>query len=297
MELGKRIFGSYDNKTIMLIGAGKMSELSAKHLYSNGAHKVIVVNRTLERAQELADKFNGIACPMDRMFDYLPDVDVIISSTGAKELVLTHGMIQHVIQKRKSRPLFMIDIAVPRDIDPAISELPGVFLYDIDDLQLIVDHNLEERRKEAVKIEEMITLELAAFEQWKKTLAVSPVIQALQTKANAIHENTLDNLLNRLPELSDHERKLIRKLTKSMMNQMLRDPILKIKEMSVERKGDEALELFFTQVFALEDQLAEQERKEEARKAQRTAEKEIDAGWNTDKPAGGRLNPVPEILI
>ncbi len=244
MELGKRIFGSYDNKTIMLIGAGKMSELSAKHLYSNGAHKVIVVNRTLERAQELADKFNGIACPMDRMFDYLPDVDVIISSTGAKELVLTHGMIQHVIQKRKSRPLFMIDIAVPRDIDPAISELPGVFLYDIDDLQLIVDHNLEERRKEAVKIEEMITLELAAFEQWKKTLAVSPVIQALQTKANAIHENTLDNLLNRLPELSDHERKLIRKLTKSMMNQMLRDPILKIKEMSVERKGDEALELF-----------------------------------------------------
>lgn len=254
VELGKRIFGMYAGKTVMIIGAGKMSELTVKHLYANGASKVIVVNRTYERAVELAEKFNGIACSSEQMLERLAEVDIVISSTGAPGYVLTYDELQPILQKRKSRPLFMMDIAVPRDLDPAISGLPNVFLYDIDDLEAIVTTSLQERRKEAAKIEDMIQAELLVFEQWIKTLGVSPVIQALQSKANLVHEETMGSLLKKLPSLDEREIKIIRKLTKSMVNQMLRDPILRVKEMAGERRGDEALELF-TKLFALEDML------------------------------------------
>jgi glutamyl-tRNA reductase len=259
VELGKRIFGTYTGKTVMIIGAGKMSELTVKHLYANGAGKVIVVNRTYERAVELAEKFNGIPCTIDDMLIRLAEVDIVISSTGAPGYVLTPEQLQPILQKRKSRPLFMMDIAVPRDLDPRISDLSNVFLYDIDDLEAIVANHLQERRKEAVKIEEMIKIEMELFEQWTQTLGVSPVIQALQTKANLVHEETMDSLLKKLPDLEDREIKLIRKLTKSMVNQMLRDPILRVKEMAGERRGDEAVDLF-TKLFALEETLDEQEK-------------------------------------
>ncbi|OXM86879.1 glutamyl-tRNA reductase [Paenibacillus rigui] len=263
VELGKRIFGSYDHKKVLIVGAGKMSELTVKHLYANGADKVIVVNRTLSRAQELAGKFQGVASSMDKLLDHLAEADIVISSTGAADLVLNREQVAHVLQKRRSRPLFMIDIAVPRDLDPAIGELPNVFLYDIDNLQSIVNNHLQERRKAAVVIEEMIEAEMDVFAQWTKTLGVSPLIQALQAKANTVHEETMDSLMKKLPDLDERELKVIRKLTKSIVNQMLRDPVVRIKEMAAERHGDEALE-YFTKIFALEDQLAEQERKEQA---------------------------------
>lgn len=269
VELGKRIFGSYDHKKVLIIGAGKMSELTVKHLYANGADKVIVVNRTLSRAQELAGKFQGVASSMDKLLEHLAEVDIVISSTGAADLVLNREQVAGVLQKRRSRPLFMIDIAVPRDLDPAIGELPNVFLYDIDNLQSIVNNHLQERRKAAVVIEKMIEGEMDSFAQWTKTLGVTPLIQALQSKANHIHEETMDSLMKKLPDLDERELKVIRKLTKSIVNQMLRDPVIRIKEMAAERHGDEALE-YFTKIFALEDQLAEQERKE--RTAQHVAD-------------------------
>lgn len=262
VELGKRIFGSYDRKKVLIIGAGKMSELTVKHLYANGADQVIVVNRTFSRAQELAEKFNGIPSTMDKLMKHLEEVDIVISSTGAKELVITKDQLSLVLQKRRSRPLFMIDIAVPRDLDPLLGELPNVFLYDIDNLHSIVNNHLLERQKAAVEIEQMIRLELESFEQWTKTLGVRPVIQALQAKANSVHEETMDSLMKKLPELDERERKVIYKLTKSIVNQMLRDPIIRIKEMAAERNGDEALD-YFTQIFALEQQIAEQKRAEE----------------------------------
>lgn len=267
VELGKRIFGSYERKKVLIIGAGKMSELTVKHLYANGADKVIVVNRTLSRARELADKFSGVASTMDRLMAHLEEADIVISSTGASGYVLTAGQVSSILQRRRSRPLFMIDIAVPRDLDPRLGEMPNVFLYDIDNLQSIVNSHLEERRKAAVQIEEMIGMEIAAFEQWTKTLGVSPVIQALQTKAASIHEETMDSLLKKLPELDERELKVIRKLTKSIVNQILRDPIVRIKEMAAERHGDDALEMF-TKIFALEEQLAEQKRMEQAAQKQ-----------------------------
>lgn len=263
VELGKRIFGSYAHKKVLIIGAGKMSELTVKHLYANGADKVTVVNRTLSRAQELADKFRGVASTMDRLMAHLEEADIVISSTGAAGYVLTAEQVSCILQRRRSRPLFMIDIAVPRDLDPRLGEMPNVFLYDIDNLQSLVNSHLEERRKAAVQIEKMIREEMAAFEQWTKTLGVSPVIQALQTKAASIHEETMDSLMKKLPDLDEHELKVIRKLTKSIVNQMLRDPIVRIKEMAAERHGDDALDMF-TKIFALEEPLAEQKRVEQA---------------------------------
>ncbi|MBO9609734.1 MAG: glutamyl-tRNA reductase [Paenibacillaceae bacterium] len=257
VELGRRIFGSFEGKTVLLVGAGKMSELTAKHLHSGGTSRVLVANRTTVRAEELAGKFGGKAIPYERLLEGVAEADIVISSTGATEYVLKKEQVASALQKRKSRPLFMIDIAVPRDIEPGISELSNVFLYDIDDLETIVAGNLEQRRSEAVVIESMIDAELASFAQWVKTLGVSPVIQALQAKSALIHEETMDSLLNKLPDLDERQVKVIRKLTKSIVNQMLRDPILRIKELSAERRGDEAIEMF-TKLFALEDALAEQ---------------------------------------
>lgn len=258
IELGKRIFGHFTDKNVLIIGAGKMSELTVKHLNASGANRVYVANRTYQRAEELARKFDGVACPLERIPDILNEVDIVISSTGAAEFVLTKEQIERVMIQRKSRSLFMIDIAVPRNFDPKISELPNVFLFDIDDLEGIVESNLEQRRKEAAKIDEMIQAEMLSFHQWYKTLGVSPVIRALQDKSAMIHEETMGSLLKKLPDLDEREIKVIRKLTKSIVNQMLHDPILRIKEMAAERHGDQAIDLF-TQIFALEERVAEQE--------------------------------------
>ncbi len=254
VELGKRIFGTFQGKSVLIVGAGKMSELTLKHLKANGAAKVMVANRTLARAEELAGKVGGIAVPMDRLTSVLPEIDVVISSTGASSYVLSASDVRPVLEGRTSKPLFMIDIAVPRDLDPDLAELANVFLYDIDDLEGIVESNLEQRRKESAKIETMIAAEMSAFELWYKLLGVSPVIRALQEKAADIHEETMISLLNKLPDLDERERKVIGKLTKSMMNQLMHDPILRIKELAAERGGEEAVQLF-ADLFGLEQRL------------------------------------------
>ncbi|KOY13876.1 glutamyl-tRNA reductase [Paenibacillus xylanivorans] len=252
VELGKRIFGMFTDKKVLILGAGKMSELTVKHLYTNGASEVIVANRTLARAEELAAKFRGTPCTMEQALERLNEVDIVISSTGAERYVLDATVVRESMKRRQSRPLFLIDIAVPRDIDPAIGELSNVFLYDIDDLEGIVESNLEMRKVEAAKIEKMIELEMEDYYQWLKTLGVRPVIRALQEKGASIHEETMDSLFNKLPELDEHQRKVIRRLTKSIVNQMTTDPINRIKEMAGTKHGDEALRMF-TQIFALED--------------------------------------------
>ncbi|MFD0962312.1 glutamyl-tRNA reductase [Paenibacillus chungangensis] len=258
VELGKQIFGQFAKKTVMIIGAGETGELTAKHLYANGADRVIVVNRTFDRAMQLADKFNGIPCSMEEVRHKLHEVDIIISSTGSQGYVLARDNVAEAMRQRKSKPLFMIDIAVPRDIDPSIASIENVFLYDIDDLEGIVQSNLEMRRQEAAKIEAMISEEMELFQQWYRTLGVVPLIRALQTKAEDIHKETMASLTNKLPALEEHELKVIRKLTKSMVSQMMHDPILRIKEAAGERRAEEAMDMF-VKLFALEGQLLEQQ--------------------------------------
>ncbi|GGA36430.1 glutamyl-tRNA reductase [Paenibacillus physcomitrellae] len=260
VELGKRIFGSFSGKKVLILGAGKMSELTVKHLYANGADEVIVANRTIARAEELASKFKGTPCTLEQAAGRLADVDIVISSTGSDSYVLESPQVSAVMKKRPSRPLFMIDIAVPRDLDPQISDVSNVFLYDIDDLEGIVESNLEMRRTEAAKIEVMIGQEMDAFALWLQTLGVKPVIRALQQKATTIHEDTLQSLFNKLPELDEHQRTVIRRLTRSIVNQMMSDPINRIKEMAAEKNGSDALDMF-SQIFALEDQLLEDGKK------------------------------------
>ncbi|MEE4563403.1 glutamyl-tRNA reductase [Paenibacillus polymyxa] len=254
VELGKRIFGMFTDKKVLILGAGKMSELTVKHLYSGGAAEVIVANRTLSRAEDLASKFNGTPVTMEEGINRLADVDIVISSTGAQGYILDRNRVEASMKRRQSRPLFMIDIAVPRDLDPAISELQNVFLYDIDDLEGIVESNLEMRRTEAAKIEHMIEDELSEFYQWLKTMGVRPVIRALQEKSESIHQDTLESLYNKLPELDERQRKVISRLTKSMLNQMMHDPINRVKELAVQKQGNEALDMF-SHIFALEDRL------------------------------------------
>lgn len=278
VELGKRIFGHFGKKTVMVIGAGETGELTAKHLYANGAERVIVVNRTFERAAQLADKFNGVPCSMEEAYRKLHEADIIISSTGAEGYVITRSHMLAAMERRKSKPLFMIDIAVPRDLDPGIASIENVFLYDIDDLEGIVESNLEQRRREAAKIETMIAQEMELFAQWYRTLGVVPLIRALQTKASDIHEETMASLRNKLPDLDEHEMKVIRKLTKSIMNQMMQDPILRIKEMAGEKKAEEAMDMF-VKLFALEEQLASQ-----AAEPERNPEPAAEAAAKTAQP-------------
>jgi glutamyl-tRNA reductase len=256
VELGKRIFGRFDDKKVMIVGAGKMSELTAQHLHANGAKEVFVVNRTLEKAAELASKFQGIAMTLEQALERLSEMDIVISSTGAERFVITRRHIEGAMLSRKKKPLFLIDIAVPRDIEPSSGDMPNVFLYDIDDLEGIVETNLAKRRKEAEIIEEMIELEQEAYRQWYATLGVSPLIRALQEKAASIHDSTLESLTRKLPELDERQMKVIRKLTKSIVNQIIHDPILRIKELSAEKRSDEAMKLF-VQLFALEDEVAQ----------------------------------------
>jgi len=252
VELGKRIFGRFDNKRVMILGAGKMSELTAKHLSANGAKEVWVVNRTLERARELAAKFDGKAMEMNEALDRLHEADIVISSTGADRFVLTRKTVERAMEKRKKKPLFLIDIAVPRDIEPSCEEMANVYLYDIDDLEGIVETNLAKRQKEAAIIERMIAEEENEYLHWYATLGVTPLIRGLQEKTAAIHQATFESLLRKLPELDDRQIKVIRKLTKSMLNQVIHDPILRIKDMSADKRGEAAMNLF-VQLFDLEE--------------------------------------------
>ncbi|WP_188622598.1 glutamyl-tRNA reductase [Caldalkalibacillus thermarum] len=273
VELSRKIYGHLNRKTALIIGAGKMSELTAKHLADNGVTDILVANRTLERAEGLAAKFGGRVLAFDQLGDALCEADIIISSTGAKGYILTRQDVEAAMERRPARPLFMIDIAVPRDLDPAINDIENVFLYDIDDLNGIVEANLREREKEAEKVQVMIQAEMEAFKQWVATLGVVPLITALRQKATAIQEEAMRRIENKLPDLTEEELRVIRKHTKSIINQMMHDPIVRLKEMAAEADAKRSLELF-TKIFALEDELEEQEKIEQARKLAENLDKQ-----------------------
>ncbi|WP_040228977.1 glutamyl-tRNA reductase [Bhargavaea cecembensis] len=268
VELGKKIFGTLEKKHVVILGAGKMGELAIKNLHGSGAGKVTVLNRTFSKAQAMAEEFNGTAKPMDELQCTLLEADILISSTGAKDYVIDLELMQFVEKLRKGKPLFMVDIAVPRDLDPRIGDLPNVFLYDIDDLQGIVEANLAERRRAADEIMGMIASELDAFNDWVATLGVVPVISALRKKALAIQAETMDSILNKIPDLDDRERKVLSKHTKSIINQMLKEPILQAKEIAGSPNAARELELF-QKIFGIEEAVAD----EKANAAEREREK------------------------
>lgn len=251
VELAKKIFESLDQKTVLIIGAGKMSELTAKHLNANGATNVIVCNRTYERAKELADKFHGKAMDMNSLDLALREADIVVSSTGAEGYVVTKAQVQATMKKRRHRPMFLIDIAVPRDLDPAMSGVDNVFLYDIDDLEGVIRVNMEERAKEAEKVGVIIDEELVAFRQWLNAQEASPLIQALRSKAMNMQAELMQNLSNKVPNLTEKELHTVNKLTTAMINQLIHKPITEVKEMAAEHEAALYLDAF-KRIFGLE---------------------------------------------
>lgn len=217
VELGKKIFGELTDCHVLILGAGKMGELALQNLYGSGARKVTVMNRTLSKAEVMAEKYMGHAKSLSELQCALLEADILISSTGASEYVITKEMMTKVEKMRSGRPLFMVDIAVPRDIDPAIDELEGSFLYDIDDLQGVVEANRAERLKEAEKIQFMIEEEIVLFKTWLSTLGVVPLISALRDKALAIQSETMVSLERKIPNLSDREKKSLVSIRKVLL--------------------------------------------------------------------------------
>ncbi|MFD2046236.1 glutamyl-tRNA reductase [Ornithinibacillus salinisoli] len=254
VELAKKIFGNLSEKHVVILGAGKMGELAAKNLQGSGATKITVINRTYSKAQELAAKFEATAEQLDKLQDVLLTADILISSTGSDQVVLSKEVLTPIQKERKGKALFLVDIAVPRDLDPAISTLDNVFLYDIDDLQHIVDKNLQERKKAAEKIELMLEEEIVIFNEWLKTLGVVPVISALRQKALSIQSETMKSIERKMPDLTEREKKVLNKHTKSIINQLLKEPITQAKELAASDRAEDALELFIG-IFGIEEEV------------------------------------------
>ena len=260
VKLAKKIFGSIDDKHVVVYGAGEMGELALKNLHGAGVNKITIVNRTIERAEEMARFFKANTARVDELPKVLQDADILISSTAAREPVLTKEDIAPIQKLRKGKPLFLVDIAVPRDLHPNISELDSVFLYDIDDLQDIVDQNLATREEIAEEIEEDLYGEIDEFKDWVTTLGVVPVIRALREKALAIQSETYASILRKIPDLTEREQKVIRKHTKSIINQMLKEPIIQAKEMAGKQNAPELLSLF-VDIFGIDEQVKEEVQK------------------------------------
>ena len=257
VELAKRIFANVKKSRVLVIGAGEMAEESLLNLTSNGIEDVVVLNRSLEKAEELAARFNGRAENLHALESELKEADIVISSTSSPDYVIKKDMIDEVNKTRGTSPLILIDIALPRDIDPAIDSSGNVYMYNVDDLQGLVDANLASREEEAEKIMAMIDGTTAEFEEWLNVQGVVPVIQAMRTKSLNIHDETLDSLERKLPDMSDRERTVISKHMKSIINQMLRDPIIFTKEIAGDKKRDEKLEDIMA-MFHIEEEVEAQ---------------------------------------
>ncbi len=230
VELARKIFDSLENKTVMLIGAGEMCELAAKHFINNGVSNVLVTNRTFSRAENLAEEFNGTAVSFENFQEQLHRADIVLSSTGAPDYVLGAKKLKAVCKLRRYKPMFLIDIAVPRDIDPAANKLDGIYLYDVDDLQGVVQANLKERKKEAAKAEVIIEAEVKQFCTWLSTLEVTPTIVALRQKIEQIRQAELKKTLSGLKGLDDKQRRAIESMSSAIINKILHQPTQVLKQ-------------------------------------------------------------------
>ncbi len=229
VELANKIFSDLGKRSVMLIGAGEMAELAVEHLISNGVQTIIVANRTFENAVSLAERFNGQAVKIEEMETFLADVDIIISSTGATGFVLTKPQVKKAMGQRKHRPLFFIDIAVPRDLDPAINRISNAYLYDIDDLQNLVNDNLDERQQEALKGERLVEEAVIKFRWWLNSLSVVPTIKDIKQKLEHIADAETDKTLSKLDSLSPEEADAVKRMTRAIARKIMHDPILFLK--------------------------------------------------------------------
>ncbi len=259
VQLAKKIFGNLSDKNVLLIGAGEMAELAAEHLVGQGVGSVTVANRTLARAITLAKRFKGTAVAMEELIGQLKQVDIIISSTGATEIILHKEEVKSVMRARMNRPLFFIDIAVPRDLDPQLNDLENVYLYDIDDLSNVVQINKSERDKEAVKAARIVDEETLKFERWFNGLAVTPTIQALKQKIDDIGEVELAKTLARMPDMTESDRESMVRMITAITTKVLHDPLMYLKSESCAGRDNSDLKVTAVrEIFGLANKKDEQ---------------------------------------
>ncbi|MGS0764141.1 glutamyl-tRNA reductase [Syntrophomonas curvata] len=237
VELARQILGDLQGKTVMVIGAGEMSELTTQCLMENGIRTVIVSNRSYDKALAMASAFNGRAVRFDLLASELNEADIVISCTAASHYVVREDNCRPVLQARQGRKIIMIDIAVPRDIDPGLKDIDGVFMYDIDDLQNVVDANHLEKQKSIRQAERIIAAEISGFNQWLDSLYVVPVIKALKARGEDIKQKELRRAFNRLGKISEQEERVISSMANTIINQLLHSPMINLKEMAGSSQG------------------------------------------------------------
>lgn len=252
VELAKKIFGTLAGKKILIIGAGEMAELTGQHLIGNGAEEIAVVNRTVLQAAALAEKFHGKAMGLEALDEVLCDVDIVISSTGAPSYIVTGDMVRRCLRKRKNRLLFLVDIAVPRDIDPAADSIDNVYLYNIDHLQDIVDENMKNRRREALKAEQIVQEEVTHYASWLKELEAVPTIVSLRGKAESIVRIEMEKASGWMENLENTDREKVEALVNGIVKKMLHAPVTVMKEESAEFASQDIVAAA-RQLFRLDD--------------------------------------------
>jgi len=250
VELARKIFGGLEGKSVLLVGAGEMGELAARHLVDQGSLPVYVTNRTRSRAEELARALAGTAVPFDQLDASMESVDIVITSTAAPEPIIRAAEVQRAMHARRSRPLFFIDIAVPRNVEAAVNGLPNVFCYDVDDLRGVVESNLRERQREAQRAEALVQREVERFAERLKDLEVVPTIVSLREKLEAVRRAEVDRALARLPNADAETRRIIEALSKAIINKVLHAPTVKLRDSSRQGLGPRWIELI-SELFGL----------------------------------------------
>jgi glutamyl-tRNA reductase len=243
VELARKIFGDLRGCNVLLVGAGKMSELAAKHLVRNGARATVLGGRRFERAEQLAASLGGRAMPFESLREELGRADIVISGTGAPGVIIHREDVVAACAARHRRPLFLIDIAVPRDVDPSVRSLEGVFLYDVDDLRSVAEANLRERRKQAAAAEALVEREAREFLDWQRSLDVVPLLVELRRRGEEIRAAEVEKVRNRLGALSPEQEEALQAATTAIVNKLLHQPTVQLKEVSRNGHASEHLAL------------------------------------------------------
>ncbi|HXX75948.1 MAG TPA: glutamyl-tRNA reductase [Nitrospiraceae bacterium] len=229
VELARKIFSDLSGKTVLLVGAGEMAKLAARHFVANGVRHVRVTTRSPHHALELADKFNGTAVPFEQFGEDMASADIVLVSTGAAHYLIGSDDVQRAVKQRMNRPMFLIDISVPRNIDPSVRHVDNAFLFDIDDLKLRVEQNMEDRLREAEKAEQMVSEEVKVLRQWFQSLEVTPTIVALKNRVDDIKRVELEKALGRLSHLSIQERELVEGMASTIVNKLIHSTLVTLK--------------------------------------------------------------------
>lgn len=252
IELARQIFGHLDDKRVLLIGAGKMSELAARHLRRAGCSRILVTNRTAERAAEMAALVEGEVIDYAAYQTRLHEMDIVLTSSGAPEYLLRKDQMRHVLERRRNRPVFLIDIAVPRNVDPAVNQLDNVFLYDIDDLGRAVEENRQARRKEAEQAEQIIEEEIRRLLERLKAREVAPTIVGLQQQFDELARAEFERVRGKLGSLSPQQEEALQAYTRGLLNKLAHGPIHEIRQAAAKPEGDHIIRLI-RRMFRLEE--------------------------------------------